>query len=98
MSMTDGTQEVATQHFNIAECMAFACQHARKSYMSMVKEIFSFGRGFGKLSAADYFYYRLYDDKKYDFEAKQRFLSERCHIYVANKCNDVRWWAMADDK
>ena len=98
MSMTDGTQEVATQHFNIAECMAFACHHAGKSYMSMVKEIFSLGRGFGKLSAADYFYYRLYDDKKYDFEAKQRFLSERRHTYVANKCNDVRWWAMADDK
>ena len=36
MSLTDGTQEVATQGLNIAECMAFASQHAGKSYMSMV--------------------------------------------------------------
>jgi hypothetical protein len=98
MSLTDGTQEIAAQHLNIAECLAFASHHAGKSYMSMVKEMFSLGRGFGKLSAEDYFYYRLYDDKKYDFEAKQRFLSDKRHTHVTNKCNDVRWWAMADDK
>ena len=98
MSLTDGTQEIATQELNIAECMAFASQHAGKSYVSMVKEMFSLGRGFGKLSAEDYFYYRLYDDKRFDFAEKQRFLSEKRHTHVANKCNDVRWWAMADDK
>src|SRR5262249_52892128 len=72
--------------------------HAGKSYVSMIRDIFSLGRGFGRLSAEDYFYYRLYDDEKYDFSEKQRFLSERRHTHVANKCNDVRWWAMADDK
>ena len=98
MSLTDGTQETAAQRLNIAECMAFASQHAGKSYVSMVREIFSLGRGFGKISADDYFYFRLYDDKKYDFAEKQRFLSDKRHSYVTNKCNDVKWWAMADDK
>jgi putative polysaccharide biosynthesis protein len=98
MSLTDGTQEIATQRLNIAECMAFASRHAGKSFVSMVREIFSLGRGFGKLTPEDYFYFRLYDDKKYDFAAKQRFMSDKRHTYVANKCNDVKWWAMADDK
>jgi len=98
MSLTDGTQEIAAQHLNIAECMAFASRHAGKSYLSMVREIFLLGRGFGKLSPEDYFYFRLYDDKKYDYAEKQRFLSDKRHTYVANKCNDVKWWAMADDK
>jgi hypothetical protein len=98
MSLTDGTQEVATQRLNVAECMAFASRHAGKSYVSMVKEIFSLGRGFGKLSAEDYFYYRLYDDKRYDLAEKQRFLSEKRYTYIVNRCNDVKWWAMADDK
>jgi hypothetical protein len=98
MSLTDGTAEVAAQRLNIAECMAFASRHAGKSYLSMVKEIFTLGRGFGKLSAEDYFYFRLYDDQRFDLDAKQRFLSDSRHTHIANKCNDVRWWAMADDK
>ena len=32
MSLTDGTQEIAARHLDIAECMAFASQHAGKSY------------------------------------------------------------------
>jgi hypothetical protein len=78
--------------------MAYARRQAGKSYASMVSEIFSLGHSFGKLTAEDYFYYRLYDDRTYDYGAKQRFLSEKRHTHIANKCNDVRWWAMADDK
>lgn len=98
MSLTDGTQEVPASKLNIAECLLHARRQAGKSYVSMVKEMFSLNRGFGKLSPEDYFYFRLYDDQRYDFEEKQRFLSDSRHSYITNKCNDVRWWAMTDDK
>jgi hypothetical protein len=98
MSFDHGTAETPKQQLNVAQCMAYARQHAGKSYAAMVSEMYSLSRGFGKLTAEDYFYYRLYDDRKFDLPAKQRFLSDNRHSHVVNRCNDPQWYAMADDK
>ncbi len=69
-----------------------------KSYPSQVGEIFKLGRAFGKLEAADYYRFRLYDDKRYSLEQKKRFLSDRIHDGIIARVCDRHWWATADDK
>jgi hypothetical protein len=69
-----------------------------KSYPSQVGEIFKLGRGFGKLEAADYYRYGLYNDSRYSFAQKKRFLSDRIHDGIIARVCDKHWWAIADDK
>jgi len=69
-----------------------------KSYASQFAEILRLGLGNGRLSANDYFYYRLYDDALYSPEEKRRFLSERITYRVAAACCDIRCWGVSEDK
>lgn len=84
--------------FDLVSALKTANTQTGKRYGEMVKEIFRLGRGNGKLSPRDYFYYRLYDDKRLDWAAKTRFVSEDIHAGVIAKCCDRSWWAVADDK
>lgn len=84
--------------FDLVGALKTANTQTGKRYGEMVKEIFRLGRGNGKLSVKDYFYFRLYDDKRLDWAAKTRFLSDDIHPGVIAKCCERSWWAVADDK
>lgn len=88
---------MATKPINVAECMAFARKKG-KSFGAQVREIFVLSRGRGKLRPADYYYYGLYDDSRYDMAAKKRFISDEAHTRVIRRCCDIRWWGLGDDK
>jgi hypothetical protein len=83
---------------DVPRCMFAARNDCGKGYLSQITEIWTLARGTGHLTAQDYFYYQLCDDSRYSQEDKCRFLSERIHWPLAEKCCDVRWWATADDK
>lgn len=53
--------------------------------------------GPGKLSAAEYFYYKLYDNE-YDDEARVRFVGKTAQARMHKACCDMRWFAVATDK
>ena len=69
-----------------------------KGYLSQMKEIWTLARGTGHLTVQDYYYYQLYDDSRHSPEDKRRFLSDRIHWPLTEKCCDVHWWATANDK
>ena len=52
----------------------------------------------GGLDLPDYYIYRLFDDSRYTFAEKQRFVSDRFYFKVIEKCCDKRWWILVDDK
>ena len=83
---------------NLSECMRLAQAQCGKSYSAQVKDIYRLKKGDGKLSAQDYYYYRLYDDTQYSKAEKYRFLSESVHRGMIAKCCEHTWWATADDK
>ncbi len=53
--------------------------------------------GPGKLSAAEYFYYKLYENQ-YDDEARVRFVGKTAQARMHKACCDTRWFAVATDK
>jgi hypothetical protein len=54
-------------------------------------------RGPGRLTAHEYFYYRLYDPALPREEAR-RHVGKRAQQAFHNACNDVRWFAVTHDK
>lgn len=84
--------------FNLAAALTTARARTGKRYGEMVKEIFRLGRGNGKLTPSDYFYFALYDDKRFTWDTKTRFMSDHAHAGVIAKCCERSWWAVADDK
>ncbi len=53
--------------------------------------------GPGKLSAAEYFYYKLYGSD-YDDDARLRFVGKTAQARMHMACCDSRWFAVATDK
>jgi len=86
------------QALNIQECLMAARAQTGKSYGAQVRDIIRLARSDGKLQPAEYYYFRLYDDAAYPFEEKRRFLSERIHPAVIDRCSDPQWRILADDK
>ena len=83
---------------DVGACMQHARNKFGKSLFSQIREIYSLSRADGKLNSQEYYYFNLYDDRKFPFGEKVRFLSDRIHGAVIRKCCDVHWWATADDK
>ncbi len=84
--------------FDLAGSMRRARADSGKSFAAQVRDIYRLGRTDGRLTAQDYYYYRLYDDARYTFADKARFLGEQIHFGIIAKCCDRTWWAAADDK
>ncbi len=61
---------------NVAKSMMWVQSNLNKRLASQVTDIARLARGRGKLSPAEYYLYRLYDDEKYNREEKQRFLGK----------------------
>ena len=64
---------------------------------SVVSEIWRLGRGPGKLSHHEYFYYRLYDGAL-SFEDKLRFVGKKAQQSMHRACNDPTWYSIVHDK
>ncbi len=75
-----------------------AVHSAGKSAAGVVMEIWQLSRGAGKLSPNEYFYFRLFDDARYDSAAKSRFLGKRAQDELLNKISNPIWRAAAHDK
>jgi len=65
------------------------------SLETLNRDIFMAVRSAGKISAREYFRYRMY---KHDPEERRRFLSDRVHWKVHDLCNDAGVAAQVDDK
>lgn len=83
---------------DLGRCMSMARDASGKSFGAQVWDIYRLGRAAGKLTAQDYYYYRLYDDARFAWNEKVRFLSEGVHQSVIRACCDQHYWAVADDK
>lgn len=83
---------------DIRECILLAQKAAGKNFAAQVGDIFRLTRSDGKLQAQDYYTYGLYDDRAHSFADKRRFLSDRIHYKIIQRCCDPHWWAAADDK
>ena len=64
---------------------------------SILREVVSLRRGPGKLTANEYFYYRLWDPALSAAE-KRRFVGKQAQHEMHLACNDSGWYAAAADK
>ncbi len=64
---------------------------------SVVSDIWRLGRGPGKLSHHEYFYYRLYDSAL-SFEEKLKFVGKKAQTRMHMACNDPTWYSIVHDK
>jgi len=69
-----------------------------RSRGQLLAEMLRLAAGPGRLTPAEYFDYRLYDDRLYDAEAKREFLGHRLQVALNDLCNRRTWRAIADDK
>jgi hypothetical protein len=69
-----------------------------KGLFGQILEYLRLRRSPGGLDLKDYYVYHLYDDSRYSFAEKQRFVSDRFYFKIVEKCCDKRWWILADDK
>ena len=78
-----------------------AMEEGRKSGKGLFRQLSEYLRLLrtpGGLDFKDYYVYQLYDDSRYSFAEKQRFVSDRFYFKIVEKCCDKRWWILADDK
>jgi len=88
----------AKKRLDILRCMQDVKARAGKSYRAQLGEMLNLSLGDGRISAQDYFYYRLYDDERVPAEEKRRFISDSLYDPVTRKCCDPQYWATAGDK
>ncbi|MFZ5791334.1 MAG: sugar-transfer associated ATP-grasp domain-containing protein [Pseudomonadota bacterium] len=86
----------APPRIDIAAHVRAAAKQGRGGF-GLGREIWRLHRGAGKLTTAEYFYYRLYDPAL-SFEEKRRFIGKRAQARMHQACNDPAWFAVAHDK
>ncbi|HEX5437006.1 MAG TPA: sugar-transfer associated ATP-grasp domain-containing protein [Gemmatimonadaceae bacterium] len=69
-----------------------------KSLVEQVLEIWRLGHGMGKLTAQEYFSYRLYDDACFSKAAKARFIGKAAQDRILQRCTNAEWVSTAHDK
>jgi hypothetical protein len=69
----------------------------RAGAKNVLRELFLLSRRPGKLTVDEYFYYTLYD-LAFSPDQRARFVGKRTQTAMHHACNDVRWFAIADDK
>jgi Sugar-transfer associated ATP-grasp len=66
--------------------------------LAMVRDYLALRRSPGRLSIQDYFLYRLYDNARFSFAEKQRFVAGSLHWPMTFACNDTDYVAVTEDK
>ena len=84
--------------FDLRDAMRRTRRLTGKPITAQALEIWRLHRSIGRLSAREYYYFRLYDDDRFTREEKRRFLGKAAQDRVFARCTDRRWWALAHDK
>ena len=72
-------------------------RHGRSPW-SQVREIWQLRYGPGRLRPDEYYYYGLYDDRRFAYAEKERFLGRTVQDQIIRQCNAAEWWFVAHDK
>jgi hypothetical protein len=83
---------------DIARCMKLVQQRHGKKLSAQISEIAKLSLGAGKLHPEEYYYYGLYDDSRFTFEAKRQFAGKRAQNRIHTNSTDWTWGAVAHDK
>ena len=84
--------------FSVGESLRNAARDCGKSIPAQLVEMAILGVATGKLTPKDYFFYALYDDRKYSLSEKKRFVGQAAQIAMNRICNDEEWREVAKDK
>lgn len=84
--------------FNLGKSLSTVTSTLGKSPMSQVSEITRLTFGSGKLTAEEYFDFHLYDDSRFSFEDKKKFLGKKAQRFILPRCNPYNWWSVPHDK
>jgi hypothetical protein len=69
-----------------------------KNASAQAREIWRLRLGPGKLRPDEYYYYGLYDDRRFTFADKLRFLGRATQERILRSCSAADWWLVAHDK
>ena len=83
---------------SLRESMRIAARDFDKSRWSQLVEVLRLALGPGHLTAREYYYYRLFDDARFSFADKQRFIGRTSQEQIKKLVIDSRWRTLADDK
>lgn len=81
-----------------ARCLTFAQRELGKGYFAQVREMLNLSRGIGKLTPREYFYYGLYDDRRFDDAGKSAFLGQAALSDLDKRILRNAWNHIAADK
>ena len=100
MSVMEASLDAEKQNppFDIASCLSGVGRRAGKNPGSQAMDIAKLAFGFGRLTAREYYAFRLYEDEAYSFEDKQRFIGKRTQDRILTQAVPVDWWSVAHDK
>ena len=84
--------------FSLGYSLHTAMTRHGKSPWSQAREIWRLRYGPGKLRPDEYYYYGLYDDRRFTFAEKARFLGRSIQDRIIRQCNAGEWWFIAHDK
>jgi hypothetical protein len=69
-----------------------------KGVPAQLGEIVRLRRDFGRLGPSEYYQFGLYDDRRFDFEAKRAFIGWKGERALHERMNNHGWWALSWDK
>ena len=99
MSSPDIIQHApSVTRFRFRESASAATRASGKSLLSQMRDIVQLSRGFGGLSPREYYYFGLYDDRRFPEEEKRRFIGLGVQSQILWRCTDGQYWAMSRDK
>jgi Sugar-transfer associated ATP-grasp len=83
---------------NLPRSLQLAAREHGKSAGAQVRDIWRLRFGPGKLRPDEYYYYGLYDDRRFQLADKLRFLGRATQDRIYRACNASEWWFVAHDK
>lgn len=69
-----------------------------KGLTDQAGEILRLRRDFGQLGPSEYYQFALYDDRRFDYEAKRAFIGWKGERALHRRMNSQGWWALSWDK
>lgn len=84
--------------FSVWDSMRSVAREHGKSIPAQLVEMGILSAATGKLTPKDYFFYSLYDDRKFTLKQKARFVGHSAQMALNYICNDDEWRAVAKDK
>lgn len=84
--------------FSVWDSMRSVARDCGKNILSQLAEMAILSAVTGKLTPKDYFFYALYDDRKFTLKEKKRFVGHSAQMALNYICNDDEWREVAKDK